>query len=200
MTNTPIAPTTTTAAEIMSTMITAIDTIIPMTTTDTFSSLFPTLLPTATPLGCHSKGWTHVLSLNCMAYCSIVLSLVPDGAGLYLNGNQLTNYSIVNLEDIGEGECALICYTNSSDCCQSVWPRTGEWYFPNGSYVGIEGDMKDFYRNRIGMMVHLNRRNNARYPTGIYCCDVPGSNGNMCIGAYNKGDGKIYYEEFTVSS
>lgn len=105
---------------------------------------------------------------------------------MYLDGNQLANYSIVNLEEIGEGECALICHTNSPDCCES--PRAGEWYFPNGSALSTEGH---FYRNREGMMVRLNRRNNTRYPTGIYCCDIPGSNGNMCIGAYNKGDGKI---------
>ena len=78
---------------------------------------------------------------------------VPDGVGLYLDGNQLANYSIVNLEDIGEGECALICYTNSPDCCASQ--KAGEWYFPNGSAVSIEGDKEDFYRNRNGMMVHL---------------------------------------------
>jgi hypothetical protein len=105
-----------------------------------------------------------------------------------LNGNQLANYSIVNLEDIGEGDSALICYTNSPDCCVS--PRAGEWYFPNGSAVSKQGDMKDFYRNREQKTVRLNRRNNVTSPTGIYCCDIPGSNGNMCVGAYNLGDGK----------
>ena len=123
-----------------------------------------------------------------------VLPLVPDGVGLYLDGNQLANYSVVNLEDIGEEDCALICYTNSSDCC--VPPvKAGEWYFPNGSAVRIKGDMKDFYRSREGMTVRLNRRNNAMGPTGIYYCDIPGSNGinmTLCVGAYNLGDGKMY--------
>jgi hypothetical protein len=41
------------------------------------------------------------------------------------------------------------------------------------------------------MTVRLNRRNNATSPIGIYCCDIPGSNRNICIGAYNLGDGKI---------
>jgi hypothetical protein len=117
------------------------------------------------------------------------LSLVPDGVRLYLNDNQLTNYSIVNIEDIGEGDSALICYTNSSDCCMSQ--RVGEWYFPNGSAVSKQGEMKDFYRDREEMMVRLNRRNNATSPIGIYCCDISGSNRNICIGAYNLGDGKI---------
>ena len=118
-----------------------------------------------------------------------VLLLVPDGVGLYLDGNQLANYSIVNLEDIGEGDCALICFTNSPGCC--ALSRTGEWYFPNHSAVRIHGAMNDFYRSREEMMVRLNRRNNAMGPSGIYCCDIPGSNGNMCVGVYNNlGGGK----------
>ena len=101
----------------------------------------------------------------------------------------MANYSIVNLEDIGEGDCALICYTNFPDCCVSP-AKAGEWFFPNGSAVKIEGTMEDFYRSREGMIVRLNRRNNAMDPTGIYCCDIPGSNGDMCVGVYNLGDGK----------
>ena len=42
-------------------------------------------------------------------------------------------------------------------------------------------------------MVCLNRRYNARAPTGIYCCDMPGSNGNWCVGAYNLRDGKLSF-------
>ena len=107
---------------------------------------------------------------------------------MYLDGNQLANYSVVNLADIGEGDCALICYTNSSDCC--VRPvKAGEWYFPNRSAVSIQGEMKDFYRNREGMTVRLNRRNNVTSPTGIYCCDIPGSDGDICIEVYILKDG-----------
>ena len=123
-----------------------------------------------------------------MSFFIPVLPLVPDGVGLYLDGNQLANFSIVNLEDIGEGDCALICYTNSPGCCASS--RTGEWYFPNDSAVRTQGALEDFYRSREGMTVRLNRRNNAMGPTGIYCCDIPGSNKNMCVGVYNLGGGK----------
>ena len=123
-----------------------------------------------------------------MSFFIPVLPLVPDGVGLYLDGNQLANYSMVNLEDIGEDDCALICYTNSPGCCES--PRAGEWYFPNGLHVKIEGAMEDFYRDRKERTVRLNRRNNATSPTGIYCCDIPGSNGDMCVEVYNLGDGK----------
>ena len=26
-------------------------------------------------------------------------------------------------------------------------------------------------------------------PTGIYCCDIPGSDGNLCVGGYDLGTG-----------
>ena len=107
---------------------------------------------------------------------------------MYLDGNQLANYSVVNLEDIDESNCALICYTNAPGCCESL--RAGEWYFPNGSAVRTTGEMNDFYRDRSERRVRLNRRNNAMGPTGIYCCDIPGSNGNMCVRVYNLGGGK----------
>ena len=108
---------------------------------------------------------------------------------MYFGGNQLANYSIVSLEEIGERESALICHTNSPGCCES--PRAGEWYFPNGSVVSIEEDMNDFYRNKSCRAVLLHRKHNAMGPTGIYCCDIPGSiNGNLCVGAYNLREGK----------
>lgn len=110
-----------------------------------------------------------------------------------LNGNRLANNSVVVLQDIGEGECALACYTNFTGCCASS--RTGEWYFPNGSAVGIEGNKEDFYRSRSSMVVHLHRRYNAMGPTGIYCCNIPGSDGNLCVGAYNLGDGKQNFKD-----
>jgi hypothetical protein len=61
---------------------------------------------------------------------------------MYLDGDQLANYSIVNLEDIGDGDSALICYSNSPNCCTSS--NVGEWYFPNGSAVRIQGKWMDF--------------------------------------------------------
>ena len=109
---------------------------------------------------------------------------------MYLNGRQLASNSIVMLEDIGAGECPLTCYTNFPDCCKSSNLTTGEWYFPNRIAVSIEVYKNDLYRDRGTRVVRLNRRYNARAPTGIYCCDIPGSSGNLCVGAYNLGDSK----------
>ena len=182
MTTVIMTDATTTAETVSTQMITAVtDASTTLSTTDTI-----TVPPTTSP-ECDSTGCDLYFQC-CMSFFIPVLPLVPDGVGLYLDGNQLANNSLVNLEDIGEGDCALICYTNSPSCC--VLSRAGEWYFPNRSRVKIKGEMEDFYRSREGMMVCLNRRNNAMGPTGIYCCDIPGSNGDMCVGVYNLGDGK----------
>ena len=118
----------------------------------------------------------------------------PSGVGIFLNGSWLANNSIVTFGDIGEDNCALLCYTNLSQCCNisNSGFRVGEWYFPNKTTVKTKGeDNKDFYRNRGTRVVRLNRRNNAMTPTGIFCCVIPGSShGNFCVGAYNVGDGK----------
>ena len=95
------------------------------------------------------------------------------GVKLILGGVQYPNRSIINIREIGENDEALICQTNRRPCCQGP-NRTGEWYYPNGSNLTIEGSGKDFYRNRGNDgEVRLNRRNNALYPTGIYRCEVP---------------------------
>ena len=86
------------------------------------------------------------------------------------------------MSDIGEGEDALLCFTNSSNCCSSV--SGGEFYFPDNTAVRIKGSGDDFYRNRGNQSVSLNRRNNAMTPIGQYRCEIPDANGitqNMLI-------------------
>ncbi len=84
------------------------------------------------------------------------------------------NNSIV---DIGVGDNALFCLSNSSSCCR---PRdgvaSGEWFLPGGSSP-IEGNGEssstaDFSRSRKSSAVLLNRRNSAMGPEGQYRCDV----------------------------
>ena len=93
-----------------------------------------------------------------------------------------TNNSHVDIQyDIGEGdEAALLCITDLVKCCYSAdTPREvgglGQWFYPNGSAVPIEGAGYDLYRNRGRSVVRLNRRRNGTSPTGLYCCEVPDS-------------------------
>ena len=60
--------------------------------------------------------------------------------------------------------------------------RAGEWYFPDGTTVPIEGEGENgattFYRNRgDDGSVNLNRLNSdVMSPTGLFCCEVPDAN------------------------
>ena len=99
------------------------------------------------------------------------------GVILTLRGVQYPNRSIINIREIGENDKALICQTDRRPCCQSLPNRAGEWYYPNGSLLTIEGSGRDLYRNRGDEgEVRLNRRNNALFPTGMYHCEVPDAN------------------------
>ena len=108
---------------------------------------------------------------------------VLSGVTLSLNGVSIPNSGNVLVTDITEGDYGvtdggLLCITDSSDCCRgSDNPNgggQGEWYFPNGNSVEIQGTRYGdiFYRNRGTRLVHLNRVGNppergrfaVRYP------------------------------------
>ena len=53
--------------------------------------------------------------------------------GFFLAGNLLPFNSIVLLSDIGEGGEAVVCFTDSTECCI----RRGAWLQPSSAYVRI---------------------------------------------------------------
>ena len=110
-----------------------------------------------------------------------------SGVNLLWRGIQYPNNSILNIEQIGEGEYALVCQTDRIPCCGFPPYRFGEWYYPNGSIVPIEGAGATFYRNRNDDgQVLLNQRNNVTdYSFGPFCCVLPNAsdiNHTLCIG------------------
>ena len=78
----------------------------------------------------------------------------------------------------------LKCHTNKTNCCKPTTGGIGEWQFPNGSMVRKYSDGDDFYRNRGPGVVNLNWRENARIPTGLFCCEIPDSDQKACFGVY----------------
>ena len=71
--------------------------------------------------------------------------------------------------------------------------RSGEWYYPNGTQVPVEGIDASFYRTRRDSGTNvlggalLNRRNDAMGPTGIYNCVILDPNGDaqtLYVGLY----------------
>ena len=99
---------------------------------------------------------------------------------LYLRSRiYISNSSHIDIDDIGEGdEAALICVTDLTQCCRvGVDTRgdtvLGRWFYPNGTDVPVAGEGYDVYSSRGPSIVRINRRNNIRSPTGLYCCEVP---------------------------
>ena len=98
-----------------------------------------------------------------------------------LKGIVYASGSTISINDIGEDNNALTCHTNRPDCCSNFFSRYGEFYYPNGSQVGIKSANGPMYRNRGPQMIRLNRNSNSlRFPpTGLYRCEIPNSNGQL---------------------
>ena len=112
-----------------------------------------------------------------------------------LRGTPYQNNSIVTLEDIGEGDDALLCITTLTACCRppDVWPALGNWFFPNGTRVPSSGYQWDFHRTRGQMVVSLHRRRGG--VEGIYRCEIPDAvnvNQTIYIGVYSASTGEWY--------
>ena len=63
-----------------------------------------------------------------------------------LRNTPYQNNSLVILEDIGEGDNALLCINELTACCQppyadGIGAVMGNWYFPNGTRVPSAGSM-----------------------------------------------------------
>ena len=126
---------------------------------------------------------------------SIEYSNSPD-VWFSLNGTTYQNNSCVALEDIGDGDDALLCVTNLTACCRPPYTGVngsviGNWFFPNGTRVPSVSKGWDFNRKRGLMVVRLNRQRGG--VEGIYRCVIPDSmnvNQSIYIGVYSASTGK----------
>ena len=87
------------------------------------------------------------------------------------------------MEDIGDGNEALLCITNLTGVNGSV---RGDWYFPNGTRV-----LSTLHRTRDQMAVRMNRRGGGE--EGIYHCEIPDAmnvNQTIYIGVYSTSSGE----------
>ena len=125
----------------------------------------------------------------------ILVSLPFTGVWFSLRGTTYQNNSCVALEDIGEGDDALLCVTNLTACCKPPYigngSASGNWFFPNKTRVPGSGQQWEFYRDRGKMVVRMCRRGGG--VEGIYHCKIPDSrnvNQTLYIGVYTTSSGK----------
>ena len=101
--------------------------------------------------------------------------------GFVLNGVTYSNGSTVLRDDIGEGDAALNCTTDSTTCCRNNEggeTRAGNFYFPNGGMVlnDVNTPSNSYYRTRSSRLISLHRRPNA-IQTGRFRCEIPAASG-----------------------
>ena len=118
----------------------------------------------------------HVFNTEML--CSLYLSSFPGANDVWfsLKGTTYQNNSNVTLEEIGEGDDALLCITNQTACCRCPYtgdmgPALGSWLFPNKTRVPSHGNRWDFFRARGQMVVRINRKRGG--VNGIYRCVIP---------------------------
>ena len=120
--------------------------------------------------------WSHIVVLWNFIHneLDIYISSFPGAGDVWfsLKGITYQNNSVVILEDIGEGDDALLCKTNQTACCRPPYSTAlGNWYFPNDSRVPSSGRQWDIYRTRGQMVVLLHRKRGG--VEGIYRCVIP---------------------------
>ena len=105
--------------------------------------------------------------------CAFIVGI--PSVGFSLNGVPFYNGSTVLRTDIGEGDNALLCTTDRRDCCGTFGNRAGEFYFPDGTQVPIQGavDTAGYYRNRGDQFIRLNRQSPNGVLTGQFRCGIP---------------------------
>jgi hypothetical protein len=85
-----------------------------------------------------------------------------------LKGSVYLNYSAISLEEVGEGDGALICRTNDRRCCATPPNRAGEFYYPKGDVVPIRSRAEDLYQNRGEGEIRLNQIPGSTAVTGRF--------------------------------
>ena len=121
------------------------------------------------------------------------------------------NNSVIDFNLVGEGYPgikqtdggALECHTDDTTCCRGIdnppnGTGKGEWYYSNGTVVPPPGNNSDVYRSRGFMVIRLNRGNVYASTVGVYCCQIPGTGGNLikrCIELRAAGKYIYFYWE-----
>ena len=119
---------------------------------------------------------------------------------LRLRGQNLTNHSYVDLNEVGDtGNNSLQCRTDLRNCCsREQGDLRGNWYQPSGESLLIHRQFTySFYEARGAQRVDLCHPSRVISPTGIFYCKIPYDSNNplmneaLYVGLYNIGSGII---------
>ena len=126
------------------------------------------------------------------------------GERFYVNNSIVPITDITNsVNPVPDANHVLQCITDRKPCCYTSPNRFGEWYFPDGTQVPVQGNSVTFYRNRgDDGAVNLNRVSyTIMSPTGLFCCVVPDATGvtqKLCANIGIKREACIihFYSEY----
>ena len=123
-------------------------------------------------------------SLNIFHFLSLAVFLSFNGENIATNG-------YVAISGLGINETALICRTDSVDCCNES--LEGGWFGPNGAPITFNpGSPQGFYSSGGSQEVRLIR--GVGFPAeGIYTCRVRDNSSEtniVYVGLYNISGGK----------
>ena len=110
--------------------------------------------------------------------------------GFYLDGTAYPDGSTVLRTDIGEGDDALLCTTDSTTCCTNtgIERRAGEFYMPDGDRVLLQDSTTNgYYRTRGSRHILLHRRSTGNI-TGQFRCNIPQASGSSVDMYINIGE------------
>ena len=76
---------------------------------------------------------------------------------LSLSGQNLTNHSYVDLNEVGDTvDNSVRCHTDLSNCCsRAQGDLRGDWYFPSGERLLFTSHPNSFYEARGAQRVNL---------------------------------------------
>ena len=133
---------------------------------------------------------TLLCVLLCLLWSLVEVQSQTEYPHLTFRGNHLSNHSYVDITEVGNDKSnnTVWCHTDLVGCCadNQLLPP-GDWFTPINTKLNRNGDI---HQDRDGQgspggVVHLQRRNNANSPTGIYRCVIATN------AAHNDSDGSV---------
>ena len=145
-------------------------------------------------------------------YCSVIFLLATiayfhhahflAGVQLERNGAKIENHSFLRFGDVINGDKALLCVSNNTDCCTE---DNANWFHP-GFTTALTTSSRPYYvertttapRNVALIRTNMDLHNAAQDANdGLYCCEIIDTDGNiqmLYIWLDRGSEGKHYFQ------